>query len=182
MLTDMRCGICGTTVWTSHVWPKNPRVRGNNSGWLCFSCIERVKAAGPWQIRRAAAVSARHDALVMQFPQLETVKDTRAVVQLRGRIAGRLVEIRLRTRVRRYSNERYIFHVEYDPSAPELTASELGLPDKLAALLSSEPPKTTRTEVRWLRVAFAHLGKLDTIAALEHLIALAATPARQETE
>ncbi|WP_433561128.1 hypothetical protein ACQP1O_26320 [Nocardia sp. CA-151230] len=55
-----------------------------------------------------------------------------------------------------------------------------GLPDKLAALLSTDPPKTTRTGVRWLRVAFAHLGKLDTVAALEHLIAIANTYAEQE--
>ncbi|MEU2255021.1 hypothetical protein ABZ540_17830 [Nocardia xishanensis] len=180
MLTEMRCGMCHSTVMTSHVWPEDPTALGNTSGWLCLSCIERVRAAGPWQIRRAAAVSARRDALVMRFPQLETVKDTRTVVQLRGRIAGRLVEIRLRTRVRRYSDEHYIFHVEYDPSAPELTAVALGLPDDLAAQLSSEPPKTTRTEVRWLRVAFAHLGKLDTVAALEHLIAIATTHAEQE--
>ncbi|WP_327141047.1 hypothetical protein [Nocardia sp. NBC_01327] len=182
MLTEMRCGICRETVWTSHPWPENWTARGTTTGWLCFSCIERVKAAGPWQIRRAAAVSARHDALIIRFPQLETVKVTRALVQLRGRVAGRLVEIRLRTRVRQDTDERYIFHVEYDPSAPELTAAELGLPGNLAAVLSWESPKTTRTEVRWLRVAFAHLGKLDVITVLDRLVAIASVPAEYEAE
>ncbi|WP_024799846.1 hypothetical protein [Nocardia sp. BMG51109] len=140
---------------------------------LCDECVERVRADGPWQVRRPLAAAARRGALIARHPELTTVNDTPAVVQLRGRADDRLVEIRLRIKLRRYSDERYIFHVEYPPSAPVLTAAGSALPGTLPGLLWWDSPTLTRTEVRWLRVAFRHLGKLDTMTALEHLVAVA---------
>lgn len=43
--------------------------------------------------------------------------------------------------------------------------------------LAHDPVGHVRTEVPWLRVAFAHLGKLDTVAALELLDARTRGPA-----
>lgn len=164
----VRCNICGSPAVYNRPW-----ANGSSGGFLCTECADRVRADGPWQIRRPLAAVARRDALVARFPDLVTVKDTPAVLQLGGHAEGRLVEVRLRIKVREYSYERYIFHVEYALSAPPLTAADLDLPPHLVDLLSWESPKITRTEVRWLRVAFRHLGKRDTVAALERLLMVA---------
>lgn len=165
MVEYIRCGICGSPAVYNQPW-----ANGSSAGFLCTVCADRVLADGPWKIRRPLAAVARRDALVARFPGLQTVKDTPAVLQLGGRAEERVVEIRLRIKVREYSYERYIFHVEYAPSAPQLTVADLDLPPHMVDLISRGVVKTTRTEVRWLRVAFRHLGKQDTVIALERLL------------
>ncbi|MGV9413558.1 hypothetical protein ACWDOP_26965 [Nocardia sp. NPDC003693] len=167
MTEPFPCQMCGSP----DVPPDPPhRYRGTSETRLCVQCIERVLAGGPWRTRRPQAAAARRDALITKFPELTTVKDTPAVLQLRGHVDGLLVEIRLRIKVREYTNERYIFHVEYPAPAPLPTAAELGLPAHIADLVQWDSPKITQSEVRWLRVAFRHLGKWDTVTALECLL------------
>ncbi|MGW0637385.1 hypothetical protein [Nocardia salmonicida] len=165
MVEYVRCGIC-----ESPAVDNRHRTPGSSEGVLCTVCAERVLADGPWQIRRPLVAVARRDVLVARFPGLHTVKDTPAVLQLGGYADGRLVEVRLRIKVREYSYERYIFHVEYAPSAPQLAVADLDLPPHMVDLVSRESLKTTQTEVRWLRVAFRHLGKWDTVTALERML------------
>ncbi|MFB8003555.1 hypothetical protein [Nocardia sp. NPDC056000] len=159
MVEYIRCSVCRSPTVFERPW-----------GRLCTPCAERVLADGPSQIRRPRAVAARRDVLVARFPGLETVKDTPAVLQLGGSAQGRRVEVRLRIKVRELTYERYIFHVEYAPSAPLLTVPDLDLPPHMVDLVQWQSPKITQTEVRWLRVAFRHLGKWDTVTALERLL------------
>lgn len=160
------CGICSKPA---PIIDRQPGFVGHAYGRLCPECVARVQADGPWRQRRARAVAARRDALLARFPGLAVVRQAPAVTQLGGAVDGRRVEVRLRVTTRQDCHERYVFHVQHD--AGSLGADDLGLPDALRAQLADGSPSTTQTEVRWLRVAFRHLGRLDTVTALERLLA-----------
>ncbi|MCB9568491.1 MAG: hypothetical protein H6710_14970 [Myxococcales bacterium] len=162
------CSLCAAPA---PVIDRAPGWLGYAYGRLCPACVAKVKAAGPWKERRARAVAARRDALLERFPGLRVVKSTAAVTQLEGEIEGRQVEVRLRVKNREHDYDRYVFHVELDRDRDPPDAAALALPEPLAPLLATGSPTAPVTRVRWLRVAFRHLGKLDTVRALEHLVA-----------
>lgn len=163
-----RCGICAQPA---PIVDRQAGFVGHAYGRYCPGCVARVKAAGPWRARRTRAAEARRDALIARFPGLAVVRAAPAVIMLAGQVDGRRVEVRLRITTRQDCYERYIFHVQHDAEHGSLGAAELGLPDALHAQLAVGSPKYTCTAVRWLRVAFGHLGKLDTITVLERLLA-----------
>lgn len=160
------CGICSKPA---PIVDRQPGFVGHAYGRLCPDCVARVQADGPWRERRARAVAARRDALLARFPELAIVREAPAVIQLGGAVDGRRVEVRLRVKTRQDCYERYVFHVQHDVGT--LGADDLGLPDDVRAQLALGSPNYTRTECRWLRVAFRHLGRLDTVTALERLLA-----------
>ncbi len=161
------CGICSAKA---PIVDRQPGFVGFAYGRLCERCVAKVQGAGPWRQRRAAAVAARRDLLVERYPSLRVVKETRAVTQLEGEIRGRQVEVRLRISVRKHSTDRYVFHVERGASLELPSADDLGLDPKLRENIARGSPSFTQTRARWLRVAFAHLGRLDTLAVLEALL------------
>lgn len=163
------CGICGAVAPIIDRQPGFVGYAYGNRG-LCPACVKKVKAAGPWRKRRAAAVAARRDYLCERYPTLEIVKETSAVTQLEGEVRGRRVELRLRTKTREYSSDRYIFHVERAPTLTEIRAEDLGLPETIATNIAHGSPSLTQARVPWLRVAFLHLGKLDVGTVLEALL------------
>ncbi len=143
-------------------------------GYLCPRCVAKVQAAGPWRERRAAAVAARRDALLERYPTLHVVKATRAVTQLEGPLEGRRVQVRLRTTTRQWSHDRYIFHVAWDAARATPAPADLGLPDSILRSLAAGSPRVIPEGASaWLRVAFAHLGKLDVMTVLAALLELA---------
>ena len=89
---------------------------------------------------------------------------------LKGQVDGRQVEVRLRVTTRQDCYERHVFHVQHDAALGTLDAAGLRLSDALRKNLAINSPSYSQTEVRWLRVAFKHLGKLDTITVLEQLL------------
>ncbi|MEZ4381226.1 MAG: hypothetical protein R3A79_07745 [Nannocystaceae bacterium] len=162
-----KCSLCAADA---PIIDRQPGYAGYAYGKLCAACVTKVKAAGPWRTRRAAAVAARRDHLCERYPTLAIVKETRAVTQLEGEVRGRLVEIRLRTKTREYSSDRYIFHVERAPTLTEIRADDLGLPEAIATSIAPGSPSLTQARAPWLRVAFLHLGKLDVGTVLEALL------------
>ena len=167
------CGICSAPA---PVIDRQDGFVGYAYGRLCPSCVAKVQAAGPWRERRAQAVAAREAALLARFPGLAVIRRGRSMVTLAGTVEGRRVQVRLRISAREGSSERYIFHVQ-DDSGVTLGVDDLGLPEALRSVLAHDPIGHVRTEVPWLRVAFAHLGKLDTVTALELLVARTRGPA-----
>ncbi|WP_143825712.1 hypothetical protein [Nannocystis exedens] len=167
-----KCGLCSAVA---PIVDRQPGFVGHAYGHLCPACVARVKQAGPWRERRARAAEARRDALRARFPGLAVVRAAPAVIQLAGEIDGRRVEVRLRLTTRQDCNDRHVFHVQHDVGT--LDAASLELPEGLRSKLARGSPTYTQTAVRWLRVAFAHLGKLDTVVALEHLLARTRPPA-----
>ncbi len=162
-----KCGICSKPA---PIVDRQPGFVGHAYGKLCPECVTTVEAAGPWRIRRLQAVEARRDALLARFPGLAVVRVAPAVTMLKGQVDGRQIEVRLRVKTRQDCYERYVFHVQHDAALGTLDAAGLGLADALRENLASDSPSYTQTEVRWLRVAFRHLGKLDTITVLEQLL------------
>lgn len=161
------CGICSKPA---PIVDRQPGFVGHAYGKLCPECVAKVKAAGPWRVRRMQAVEARRDALLARFPGLAVVRVAPAVIMLKGQVDGRQVEVRLRVTTRQDCYERYVFHVQHDAALGTLDAAGLGLSDALRENLAINSPSYSQTEVRWLRVAFGHLGKLDTITVLEQLL------------
>ncbi|MEZ4454347.1 MAG: hypothetical protein R3B09_33145 [Nannocystaceae bacterium] len=168
-----RCGICQAPA---PVIDHQPGFTGYAYGRLCSACVARVQSGGPWRKRRALAIAARRDVLLERYPGLAVVRDVRSMIMLAGRIDDREVEVRLRVSARQYTGDRYIFHVEVGPAWTSVTIPDLGLPEPLRRNLSHDPPAITQTQVRWLRVAFAHLGKLDVLTALTTILERTAAP------
>jgi hypothetical protein len=162
------CGICKAPA---PIVDRQPGFIGHAYGRLCPTCVATVEAAGPWRERRQRAVEARRDALLARFPGLAVVRVAPSVIMLKGQVDDRQVEVRLRVKTRQGCYERYVFHVQHDATLGTLDVAGLGLTDALRDDLASDSPTYTQTEVRWLRVAFRHLGKLDTVHVLEHLLA-----------
>ncbi|MGV9724251.1 hypothetical protein [Nocardia beijingensis] len=57
--------------------------------------------------------------------------------------------------------------------APQPGAADLGLPPERRQHLVTDSPTITHTTARWLRAAFRHLDKLDTVTVLERILAVA---------
>jgi hypothetical protein len=87
------CGICSKPA---PIVDRQPGFVGHAYGKLCPACVTKVKAAGPWRVRRMKAVEARRDALLARFPGLAVVRVAPAVIMLKGQVDGRQVEVRLR--------------------------------------------------------------------------------------
>lgn len=163
------CGICKTRA------PVVGASEGFNQyefWYLCPLCVQRiVDSATHWKVRRSRAVSARVEALQERFDTLAISDIGPRRVELRGEVAKRAVWLTLKIASREFEGERYIFRVQLHAPVDRLKRQAFRLSDKLSALLSPDSPKVTRTEHRWLRIAFLHLGKLDALEALESALA-----------
>jgi len=143
---------------------------------MCPECVHRVRSAGPWKQRRAAALAARVDALAEAFAGLVIERATTGKrVVMSGAVGDRHVRFTLKLAAREYEDERYVLRAEL------LVARELGAVDRSALLLdpallerlSEGSPKIVRDDRLWLRIAFLHLGKIDAIVAARGLLASA---------
>lgn len=169
-----RCGICDAEA----------RELGRQGGFrrlsfvgLCPSCVATVRGAGPWRTRRAAALAARVRTLSEAHPALaiEHAPSGKRVV-MSGMIGERHVRFTLRTGTREHEDERYVFRVEL------LAERELGAVDPSAVVFgesfaprpSRGSPSVVRDDHRWLRIAFLHLGRTDTLTVVDAML-LAAT-------
>lgn len=168
-----QCGICSKPA---PIVARQDGFVGHAYGKLCPACVAKVEAAGPWRVRRARAVEARRDVLLERFPGLAVVRVAPAGIMLAGQVDGRKVEVRLRTTTRHDHDDRYVFHVQHDAARGSLDEAGLGLPEPLRSRLAFCSPSYTQTEVRWLRVAFRHLGRLDTVTVLARLLTLTGEP------
>jgi len=164
------CQLCHTPSPVSY---ERDGFRAYEWGKLCPRCVERVRSGGHWEARRATASAARAEALLARWPELVSTLRARTT-HVEGVIAGRRVHVKLRLAARQYESERFVFLVEYRGPAAAICLAELAFEPRIAALVARDSLKVTHHGARWLRVAFAHLGKLDTVLVLERLLATAA--------
>ena len=136
---------------------------------LCTDCTAMVQAAGPWKLRRASANAARAATLIEHFPSLSSRIDARTT-HVEGHVAGRAVHVRLRLAPRAFENERYVFHVGYRGPIESVAHEALHLDPRFADKMVPASLKVTHDRGRWLRVAWLHLGRLDTVRVLENLL------------
>lgn len=143
--------------------------------YLCPTCVASVQGAGPWKERRAEANAARARALCEKYPGLvSTIKGK--ITHVEGRIENRAVHVRLRLGTREGDDERYIFQIEYTGPEARVKIENLLLPEKLSRVIAHRwptPVSLMNDRGRWLRVSFKHLGKIDTLDALDALLAAA---------
>lgn len=169
-----RCGMCDVEA----------RMLGVEAGFrhfafvgLCPACVATVRAAGPWRSRRAAALAARVRTLHEVYPDLEIehAPSGKRVV-MSGVIGERHVRFTLRTGTREHEYERYVFRVallvEHEVGPLERDVLDFG--EAFAPIPSGGSPKVTRDDHRWLRVAFLHLGRTDTLTVVDAMLVAAA--------
>jgi hypothetical protein len=138
--------------------------------YLCPGCVERVRAAGPWKLRRARANQARVEALQERFAELSIIEAARRRVVLGGEVEGRAVRLTLKIAARQGEEERFIFRVALRSSRATVEREELGLEEELERRLSRKSPSIVVDRQRWLRLGFRHLGKLDTVRVVEAML------------
>jgi hypothetical protein len=138
--------------------------------YLCPTCMAQVQAAGHWKIRRAQANQARVDALMERFPQLSVTETAPRRIVVGGEIAERSVRITLKIAARQGESERYVFRVSLRSARKTVERSELAMDEDLIARLVFGSPTISIERIRWLRLGFLHLGKLDVLRVLEGMI------------
>lgn len=144
---------------------------GFEYGYLCSSCVCKVKQGGHWKKRRLNAVRSRTNVLLETYPDLKVVKSTDVVSQLEGVIDNRLVEVRLRVKER--DGERFIFHVEHLGGQDTSPIESFRFPDPINSFVHGKSPRFTRTKQEWIRIGFRHLGRLDVLTVIECMLELA---------
>lgn len=168
-----RCGICDAEA----------RELGIADGFrhlsfvgLCPVCVTTVLAAGPWRTRRAAALAVRVRTLHERYPDLEIehAPSGKRVV-MSGSIRDRHVRFTLRTGTREYEDERYVFRVELlrERELGAIDRSTIAFPPTFVPTPSRGSPTIVRDDHRWLRCAFLHLGRTDTLTVVDALLAAA---------
>lgn len=141
--------------------------------YLCPECVARVRAAGPWKIRRAKANQARVEALKERFPGLHVAETAPRRVALGGEIEGRPVSFTLKIAAREGESERYVLRVALRLPRSKIERADLAIDESLAVRLCTGSPSIIIDRCRWLRLGFRHLGKLDMLRVVEGMIATA---------
>ena len=141
--------------------------------YLCPACVARVRASGPWKLRRARANQARVEALQEHFTGLRVVETARRRVVLGGEVAGRPVWLTLKIAAREGEDERFVFRLALRSKRETVEREELELDERLQDQLSRKSPSIAVDRHRWLRLGFRHLGKLDTIRVVEGMVSTA---------
>ncbi len=162
------CSICGAE---SPVIEVDNGFIGYEYGYLCSTCVNKVKQGGHWKKRRLKAIKSRADIILETYPDLKVVKNTNLVSQFEGKIDDRSVEIRLRVKNR--DGERYIFHVEHFGGCDLGIIDAFRFPDPINRFVHQLSPKLTSTKKEWIRIGFRHLGKRDVLTVIESMLILA---------
>lgn len=171
----LKCGSCGQVA-------DERRVVGGFRHMafvgLCPNCVAAVQEAGPWKSRRAAALDERVRTLLERHPQLvrEHAPSGKRVV-MSGKIGDREVRFTLKIASRQYDDERYVFRVALHGERENgpLDPATVVFPEGFAPSMSRGSPCVVRDDHRWLRVAFLHLGRTDTLTVVDSMLVAAAT-------
>jgi len=143
-------------------------------GALCDRCVRNVLAAGSAPVRRARTTQARVDVVLAAYPDLIIEERARRRVTIGGSILGRPVRFTFRDSAREGESERFVLRAAF-AGERGIDKSDLRLFSSLIERLAPGSPSIATEDFRHVRIAFRHLGRRDTLHAIDGLIASVAS-------